>query len=91
MEDKRFSRDIEKSAKELKKGRKERSTFWHYAYVLSVGGWLFVIPVVGGAYFGKYLDRKIGAGGISWTLTFIIIGMAVGIYNVWYFLLRKSQ
>jgi ATP synthase protein I len=91
MEDKRFSRDIEKSAKELKKGRKERSAFWHYAYVLSVGGWLFVIPVVGGAYFGKYLDKRIGGGGISWTLTFIVIGMAVGIYNIWYFLLKKSQ
>jgi ATP synthase protein I len=92
MNDKKFSDDIEKSAKELMKARKEKGTFWHYAYILGVGGWLLVIPIVAGAYLGKYLDRKIsGSGSISWTLTFIIIGIAVGIYNIWYFLIRKSQ
>lgn len=88
MEKKRFSEDIEKSAKELIKARKEK-TFWHYASVIGVGGWLFVIPVVAGAYLGRYLDKKIG--GISSTITFILIGMAVGIYNFWYFYLRKNR
>jgi ATP synthase protein I len=88
MEKKTFSKDIEKSAKELMKARKEK-TFWHYASVIGVGGWLFVIPIVAGAYLGRYLDKKIG--GISWTITFIIIGIAVGIYNFWYFYLRKNR
>jgi ATP synthase protein I len=88
MEKKNFSEDIEKSAKELLKARKEK-TFWHYASLIGVGGWLFVIPIVAGAYLGRYLDKKLG--GISWTITFIIIGIAVGIYNFWYFYLRKSK
>jgi ATP synthase protein I len=88
MEKKKFSEDIEKSAKELMNARKEK-TFWHYASVIGVGGWLFVIPVIAGAYLGRYLDKKIG--GISWTLTFLIIGIAVGIYNFWYFYLRKNK
>jgi ATP synthase protein I len=88
MEKKNFSEDIEKSAKELMKARKEK-TFWHYASLIGVGGWLFVIPIVAGAYLGRYLDKKLG--GISWTITFIIIGIAVGIYNFWYFYLRKSK
>jgi ATP synthase protein I len=88
MEKKNFSEDIEKSAKELMKARKEK-TFWHYASFIGVGGWLFVIPIVAGAYLGRYLDKKLG--GISWTITFIIIGIAVGIYNFWYFYLRKSK
>ncbi len=88
MEKKTFSKDIEKSAKELMKARKEK-TFWHYASLIGVGGWLFVIPIVAGAYLGRYLDKKLG--GISWTITFIIIGIAVGIYNFWYFYLRKSK
>jgi ATP synthase protein I len=90
MKDKRFSDKVEKSAEELMKARKEKSAFWHYAQILGVGGWLFVIPVVAGAYIGRYMDEKM-AGNISWTITFIIIGIAVGIYNIWYFLLRKSQ
>ncbi len=90
MKDRRFSEKVEKSAEKLVKARKEKSRFWHYAQMLGVGGWLFVIPVVAGAYLGRYMDGKLG-GEISWTITFIIIGIAVGIYNVWYFLLRKSQ
>ncbi len=88
MENKKLSREIEKSARELIKGRKEK-TFWHYASILSVGGWLFALPVVAGAYLGKFLDRKL-AGGISWTLTCIILGLALGMYNVWYFYIRRS-
>jgi ATP synthase protein I len=90
MKNKKFSEKVEKSAEELMKARKEKSGFWHYAQILGVGGWLFVIPIVAGAYLGRYMDEKTG-GDISWTITLIIIGMAVGIYNIWYFLLRKSQ
>jgi ATP synthase protein I len=90
MKDKPFSEKVEKSAEDLMKSRKEKSRFWHYAQMLGVGGWLFVIPVVAGAYLGRYLDERT-RGEISWTITFIIIGVAVGAYNIWYFLLRKSQ
>jgi ATP synthase protein I len=90
MRNRKFSENIERSAEDLIKARKGKSGFWHYAQILGVGGWLFVIPVVGGAYLGRYLDERLG-GNISWTLTFIIIGIAVGIYNIWYFLFRKYQ
>ena len=92
MEDKKFSKDIGKSAKELMEARKEKGGFLHYAYVLGVGGWLLALPIVGGAYLGKYLDRKIGeSGGISWTITFIIIGIAAGFYNLWYTFMKRSR
>jgi ATP synthase protein I len=78
----RFPRDVDKSARELMKARREKRTFWRYAYLLGAGGWLFAIPVVGGAYLGKYLDGKFSGSGISWTLTFLILGIAFGVYNV---------
>lgn len=90
IKNKKFSEDIDKSAKELLKSRREKTSLWHYAYVIGVGGWLFVIPIVAGAYLGRYLDKKT-EGGISWTITFIIIGIAIGIYNIWYFYVRKSK
>jgi ATP synthase protein I len=92
MEDKKFSNDIGKSAKELMEARKEKGGFLHYAYVLGVGGWLLALPIVGGAYLGKYLDKKMGGSGeISWTITFIIIGIAVGFYNLWYTFMKRSR
>jgi ATP synthase protein I len=84
----KFPEQIEKSAKELMKARREKSGFMHYAYVLGVGGWLFVIPVVAGAYFGKYLDKRFEQD-VSFTLALTLIGTVVGIYNLCYFLLRK--
>lgn len=90
MEKNNFSRDIEKSAKDLMKARKEKTGFWYYASAIGMWGWLFVIPVVGGAYIGRYLDNKI-RGGISWTITLIIIGIVVGIYNIWYFYFRRLK
>lgn len=91
-EDNKFSKDVGKSAKELMNARKEKGTFLHYAYVLGVGGWLLALPIVGGAYLGKYLDKKIGiSGGTSWTITFIILGIAVGFFNLWYNFMKRSQ
>lgn len=90
MKDKRFSGEIEKSAKELLKARKEGPGFWHYASIIGVGGWVFVIPIVAGAYLGRFLDRKIQSG-VSWTITLIIIGIFAGGYNVWLFYFREPE
>jgi ATP synthase protein I len=87
----RFPSDVDKSARELMKARREKRTFWRYAYLLGAGGWLFAIPTVGGAYLGKYLDDKFGESGVSWTLTFLILGIAFGVYNVWRFFIREFR
>jgi len=84
----RFPEHIEKSARNLLRARKEKGAFLHYAYVLGVGGWLLVVPLVGGAYLGKYLDGRFETN-VSWTLTLTVLGMVVGLYNLCYFLLRK--
>ncbi len=48
-------------------------------------GLLLVIPMVGGAYLGHWLDSQNEEFGTRWTVSFIILGVAVGIWNmVWY-------
>ncbi len=89
MDNRKLSREVEKAARELKKARGEKS-FWQYASLLGVGGWLFVLPILGGAYLGKYLDAKLH-GGTSWTMTGILLGIALGVYNVWYFYIKRSR
>jgi ATP synthase protein I len=88
MEKRKLTEEVEKSARELARSRLEKS-FWHYTTVLGVGGWLFVIPVVAGAYLGRFLDSKVHAG-ISWTITCILLGLALGLYNVWDYYNRRS-
>jgi len=88
MEKRKLTEEVEKSARELARSRREKS-FWHYTAILGVGGWLFVLPVVGGAYLGKFLDKRVAAG-ISWTITCIMLGLALGLYNVWHYYQRRS-
>ncbi len=85
-----LSKKVEESAREVREAERQKSKLWHYASVIGISGWLFAIPVVGGAYLGRYLDSKLTAG-ISWTITFIVLGIALGIYNIWYFYVRKSK
>ncbi|HAG95287.1 MAG: hypothetical protein CMK83_04515 [Pseudomonadales bacterium] len=48
-------------------------------------GLLLVIPMVGGAYFGRWLDSLNAEFGTRWTVSFIILGVVAGIWNmVWY-------
>lgn len=48
-------------------------------------GLLLVIPMVGGAYLGRWLDTLNPEFGTRWTVSFIVLGVAAGIWNmVWY-------
>ena len=85
-----FPRRMEKSVKALVAARGEKGGFWQYATLVGMGGWLFAIPVVAGAYLGRYLDRRV-SGGTSWTVTFILIGVAAGIYNLWHYLFSRGD
>ncbi|HTP66323.1 MAG TPA: AtpZ/AtpI family protein [Geobacteraceae bacterium] len=87
MEKRKLTSEVEKAADELSRSRREKK-FWHYASLIGVGGWLFVLPVVAGAYLGNFLDRKSHVG-ISWTITCILLGFAFGIYNVWEYYIRR--
>ncbi len=87
----RLPREVDRSARDLRRARKEKRSFWRYVYLLGAGGWLFVIPVVGGAYLGRYLDRAYGDAGISWTITLLVLGIAFGLYNVWRFFAKDFR
>ena len=86
----RFSREIEDSERKLAAARKARPAVWRYAALLGAGGWLLVVPVVGGAYLGRWLDGRHIGGGQSWTLTLILLGLGLGIYNFWSYYRRGS-
>ena len=53
-------------------------------------GLLFVVPIIGGAYLGRWLDTLLSGYSVRWTLSLIVLGIAVGAYNVFRFLQGKS-
>jgi len=53
-------------------------------------GLLFVVPIVGGAYLGRWLDTLAAGYSVRWTLSLIVLGIAIGGYNVFRFLQKKN-
>ena len=53
-------------------------------------GLLFVVPIVGGAYLGRWLDSLAAGYSVRWTVSLIVLGIAVGGYNVFRFLKDRT-
>lgn len=48
-------------------------------------GLLLVVPLVLGAYLGRWLDEQSAGYSVRWTVNGILLGLAVGAWNVWQF------
>lgn len=54
-------------------------------------GWSVMIPTVVGIAVGVWLDARSSGGRISWTLTGLLAGIALGCVNAWYWVQKKSR
>ncbi len=48
-------------------------------------GLLLTVPLIAGAYLGRWLDEQSPGYSFRWTINLILLGLAVGIYNVYLF------
>lgn len=78
-----LKQQVEMQSRRLNKAKRERSTLLAQVASLGVLGLLFVLPVVAGAYLGRWLDEMAEGYSIRWTLSLIFLGLVVGIINVW--------
>lgn len=53
-------------------------------------GLLFVVPIVAGAYLGRWLDTLAAGYSVRWTVSLIVLGITVGGYNVFRFLKERT-
>lgn len=81
-----LERQVEKQVQRLERADKERRTVLAQTAYIGVLGLLFVLPVVGGAYFGRWLDTLIDGYSMRWTLSMLFLGVIVGGVNVYFFI-----
>lgn len=48
-------------------------------------GLLLVLPLIAGAYLGRWLDEQSAGYSVRWTVNLILLGLAIGVYNVYLF------
>jgi len=50
---------------------------------------LFVLPVVGGAYLGRWIDSLLAGYSVRWTISLLMLGVFIGGMNV-YLYIKKN-
>ncbi len=86
IDEQRLEEQIDKAANRLEQAEKERSTVLAQTAYIGVLGLLFVLPVIGGAYLGQWIDSLIAGYSMRWTLSLIFLGIVIGVVNVYYFI-----
>jgi ATP synthase protein I len=86
--DEKLRQQVEQRVKRLVRAERERPTVIGQTIYLGTLGLLLVLPVVAGAYLGRWIDGMVAGYSIRWTISFIFLGLVVGGFNV-YLLIRE--
>ena len=80
-----LEREVEKQRERIERAEKERPTLLAQTVHIGVLGLLFVLPVVGGAYLGRWIDGLFEGYSMRWTLSLMFVGVVLGALNVYFF------
>jgi ATP synthase protein I len=79
-------KQVERQAKRMQKAERDRPTLIGQTVYVGTLGLLFVLPVIGGAYLGQWLDSLATEYSTRWTMSLILLGIIVGALNVYLFI-----
>lgn len=85
MNDEKWRRDVERDARRLEDAERGRRSLLAQTVFLGTLSVLFLVPLVGGAYLGRWLDGLGEGYTVRWTVNLILLGLAVGVLNVYLF------
>lgn len=85
----RLQKQVDKQVRRIKKARHEQSSILAQTVYLGTLGLVLILPLIGGAYLGLWLDSLVDGYSMRWTLSLLLLGLLIGIINV--YLLIKQQ
>ena len=88
MNDEKWRREVARDAGRLAAARRARRTLLAQTPIHGTQSELFLVPVVGGAYLGRWLDELAAGYSTRWTVSLIVLGIALGAFNVVHFIRR---
>lgn len=89
-QDQKLVNSVEKDIARKAKAERERRTLLAQTVYLGTIGVMIALPIVFGAYLGRWLDERLTGFSFSWTVSLILVGVFIGALNV-YLLLRENQ
>lgn len=90
MNDERLRKAVEQQVKRMQRADRERPSLLAQSVYLGTLTLLFLLPVIVGAYLGTWLDDMAQAYSTRWTIGLIVVGLIVGVVNVYIFIRERN-
>lgn len=89
--DKRFPDAVNACERRKLRGRRSKADpVWFGLGTFGMVGWAVAIPTVLGIFLGVWIDLR-WPGPYSWTLMLLVVGLAGGCLNAWFWLSRQRS
>jgi ATP synthase protein I len=85
-----FSREVGAKAARKARARKSTQGVWFGLGMMGLVGWSVVVPTLLGTALGIWLDNR-HPGIHSWTLTLLVVGLAIGCLNAWHWVSKEER
>jgi ATP synthase protein I len=85
-----FAGEIGAKAARKLKARKSTQGVWFGLGMMGLVGWSVVVPTLLGAALGIWLDNH-HPGKHPWTLSLLVVGLAVGCLNAWHWIAKEEK
>ena len=92
MSDKKtFGDEIgEKAQRKLRAQHNDKKSVWFGLGMMGIVGWSIAVPTLAGAALGSWLDKRYPES-LSWTLSFLIVGLLVGCLIAWHWVSKEHK
>lgn len=84
-----LQRRVDEQVERLRQAERDRPTLLAQTTYIGTLGLLLVLPVIAGAYLGRWLDGMMAGYSLRWTLSLIFLGLVVGCVNVYLFVRER--
>jgi len=81
---------VEREAERMRRAERDRPGLIAQTAYLGTLALLFIVPVLGGGYLGRWIDDQIAGYSVRWTISLLLAGVALGALNVYLFLRERS-
>jgi len=81
---------VEREAERMHRAERERPGLLAQTAYLGTLALLFILPVLGGGYLGRWIDDQLAGYSVRWTISLLLAGVALGAVNVYLFV-RERQ
>jgi ATP synthase protein I len=80
-----------RAARKLRARGRRGANVWFSLGMIGLVGWSVAVPTLIGVAFGLWLDRNWPTGQVSWTLTMLFAGAALGSFNAWRWVRQEGE